>query len=61
VAPNNATEFGAFQQSWLDTNGLRMTEFGRYAVFLVRQGNDSWLIDRFLGFEDSTRSSSTRR
>ena len=60
VASNHATEFGAFQQSWRDPNGLRMTEFGRYVVFLVRQGDSSWLMDRFFGFSDSTRSSSMR-
>jgi ketosteroid isomerase-like protein len=60
VASNHATEFGAFQQSWRGPNGSRMTEFGRYVVFLVRQGNSSWLIDRFFGFADSTRSSLTR-
>lgn len=61
VASDHATEFGAFQQSWRDPKGLRMTEFGRYVVFLVRQaGDNSWLIDRFFGFADSTRSSPTR-
>jgi ketosteroid isomerase-like protein len=60
VAPNHATEFGAFQQSWRDSNGVRMTEFGRYVVFLARQGDSSWRIDRFFGFADSTRPLSTR-
>lgn len=60
VASNHATEFGAFQQSWSDPNGLRMTEFGRYVAFLVRQGDSGWLIDRFFGFADSTRSSPAR-
>jgi ketosteroid isomerase-like protein len=60
IASNHATEFGAFQQSWRDPKGLRMTEFGRYVVFLVRDGDNSWLIDRFFGLEDSTRASSTR-
>jgi hypothetical protein len=27
---------------------------GRYAEVLARQPDGSWLIDRFLGFEDST-------
>lgn len=61
VAPDHATEFGAFQQSWRDSSGVRMTEFGRYVAFLVRQGEGSWLMDRFFGFEDSTRASSRRR
>jgi ketosteroid isomerase-like protein len=60
VAADHATEFGAFRQSWRDSSGVRMTEFGRYVTFLVRHGDGSWRIDRFFGFEDSTRSASAR-
>jgi ketosteroid isomerase-like protein len=60
VAPNHATEFGAFEQSWRDAKGVRMTEYGRYVVSLARQGDGSWRIDRFFGFADSTRPASTR-
>ena len=60
VAPDYATEFGAFQQDWRDSSGVGMTEFGRYVAFLVRQENGSWRIDRFFGFADSTRPPSTR-
>jgi ketosteroid isomerase-like protein len=60
VAPDHATEFGAFEQSWRDSSGRRMTEFGRYVAVLLRQGNGTWLMDRFFGFEDSTRSPYTR-
>ena len=55
VADNHATEFGAFQQSFRDSAGVRMTEFGRYVTILARQGDNTWLIDRFFGFSDSTR------
>jgi uncharacterized protein (TIGR02246 family) len=55
IAPDHATEFGAFQQSWRDSTGGRMAEFGRYVVFLTRQRDGNWLMDRFFGFEDSTR------
>jgi ketosteroid isomerase-like protein len=55
VAPDHATEFGAFEQSWRDSSGRRMTEFGRYVAFLLRQHDGSWRMDRFFGFEDSTR------
>jgi uncharacterized protein (TIGR02246 family) len=55
VASDHATEFGAFQQSWRDSTGGRMAEFGRYVVFLTRQRDGNWLMDRFFGFEDSTR------
>ena len=55
VDSDHATEFGAFQQSWRDAKGVRVTEYGRYATSLTRQPDSSWRIDRFLGFEDSTR------
>jgi len=60
VAPDHATEFGAFQQSWRDSSGVRTTEFGRYVAFLVRQEDGRWRMDRFFGFADSTRPSSDR-
>jgi hypothetical protein len=56
VASVHATEFGAFEQSWSDSSGARMTEFGRYVTFLTRQPSNRWLIDRFFGFEDSVRT-----
>jgi ketosteroid isomerase-like protein len=55
VAPEHATEFGAFQQSWRDSKGVRMTEFGRYVVVFAHHPDSSWRIDRFFGFADSTR------
>ncbi len=54
VAPDQATEFGAFEQSWSDASGVRRTEFGRYVALLLRQADGSWRMDRFIGFEDST-------
>ena len=60
VAQDHATEFGAFEQSWRDASGVRMTEFGRYVAFLLRQQDGSWRMDRFFGFEDSTRRRSSR-
>ena len=62
IAADHATEFGAFEQSWRDTSGARMTEYGRYVALLVRQATDgSWRMDRFFGFEDSTRTAPARR
>jgi ketosteroid isomerase-like protein len=60
IASDHATEFGAFEQSWSDSAGARMAEFGRYVTFLTRQGDNTWLMDRFFGFEDSTRALSKR-
>ena len=59
-APDHATEFGAFRQSWRDTSGVRITEFGRYVVVLARDGDSGWRIDRFFGFADSTRPAPAR-
>jgi ketosteroid isomerase-like protein len=55
VSPAGATEFGAFEQSWNDSGGARMTEYGRYVSFLVKGSDGVWRMDRFFGFEDSTR------
>lgn len=54
IAADHATEFGAFQQSYSDSSGARSTEFGRYVAVVVRQKDGRWLMDRFLGFSDST-------
>ena len=61
IANGQATEFGAFEQSWRDSSGGRMTEFGRYVSLLARQKDGSWRMDRFFGFEDSTRSAPKAR
>jgi len=53
VSGDHATEFGAFEESWDDDKG-RNTEYGRYAASLVRR-NGAWLLDRWMGFEDSAR------
>jgi ketosteroid isomerase-like protein len=55
LAPDHATEFGAFEQSWSDSSGVRRAEYGRYVSLLLRQEDGSWRMDHFLGFEDSTR------
>lgn len=55
VAHDHATEFGEFEQSYRDPKSVHMTEFGRYVTVLARQADGSWRIDRFFGFEDSTR------
>lgn len=55
VAGDHATEFGAFEQSWDGDSSARHTEYGRYVVALTRQRDGAWLMDRFFGFEDSTR------
>lgn len=61
VASDHATEFGAFEESWRDPKGLRMTEFGRYVAYLVRQPDNTWVMDRWAGFEDSTRQATTNQ
>ena len=60
LAADHATEFGAFEQSWSDSAGVRRTEFGRYVTLLVPQRDGSWRIERWTGFEDSTRAARRR-
>ena len=61
LAPDHATELGAFEQSWRDSTGGRSTEYGRYVTVLARQPDGRWLMDRFFGFSDSTRSEPAAR
>jgi len=56
IAADHATEFGAFEQSYRDSGGAPKTEYGRYVSLLVRQRDGMWRMDRFFGFEDSTRA-----
>ena len=60
IEAGHATEFGAFEQSWRDSTGGRMTEYGRYVTLVVQQPDGRWLMDRFFGFEDSTRATPPR-
>lgn len=60
VAPDHATEFGAFEQSWTDSSGARLIEFGRYVALLSRTDDGRWQMDRFFGFADSTTAASPR-
>ena len=61
IAADHATEFGAFRQSWRDSTGAPMAEYGRYVTLLTRHGDGGgWRIDRFFGFADSTRRISAR-
>jgi len=61
VAANHATEFGAFEQSFRDSSGARMSEFGRYVALLAHDDSAGWRIDRFFGFSDSTRPAPAQR
>ena len=56
LAPEHATELGSFEESWRNSTGGRTTEYGRYAAVFARQKDGSWLIDRWLGFSDSTHT-----
>ncbi len=61
ISTGGATEFGAFEQSWNDSSAMRMTEYGRYVSYVVKQPDGKWLMDRFFGFEDSTRKAPARK
>jgi ketosteroid isomerase-like protein len=55
LAPDHATEFGAFKETWRDSSGALVSEYGRYAEVL-KPDSGGWKIHHFFGFEDSTRS-----
>src|SRR5256884_4224079 len=55
VAPDHATEFGAFEQSWRDSSGVRRTEYGRDGAVPLPQQGGSRRADRFFWVQGSTR------
>jgi ketosteroid isomerase-like protein len=61
IGASQATEFGAFRITYRDSAGKAMAEYGRYVHALTRQPAGGWLLDRFLGFADSTIDASARR
>ncbi len=60
IAPDHVTEIGAFEESFSDSSGKRMSEFGRYVAVLVPHSDGTWRMDRFFGFSDSTRPAPVR-
>jgi|SRR6185503_8102370 len=60
VAGDHATEFGAFEESWTGDSARRHTEYGRYVSTFRRQRGGDWQMERWLGFEDSTRATTRK-
>ena len=55
IGENHVTEFGSFTESWDGDSARRHTEYGRYVSTFRRQRGE-WLVEHWLGFEDSTRA-----
>ena len=50
---NHAYEFSSFAERWVDPDGSRMTELGRYVTAYVVDQSGRWRIVRIFGFTDS--------
>jgi limonene-1,2-epoxide hydrolase len=56
VAGPYATEVLAYREAWSDSTGARVVEYGRFVLMLTQSTDAAWVIDRFFGFSDSTRT-----
>lgn len=54
VHADRAYEFGSYEETWIDTRGSRVTEFGRYVTAYARSGEGPWRIARTFGYSDLT-------
>ena len=54
VHADRAYEFGTYEETWIDTRGSRVTEFGRYVTAYARAGDGGWRIARTFGYSDLT-------
>jgi ketosteroid isomerase-like protein len=60
IHADRAYEFGSYEESWLDSQGTQLTEFGRYVTAYARETDGQWRIARTFGFTDLTASRKTK-
>lgn len=58
---NHAYEFSSFAERWVDPDGSRMTELGRYVTAYVVDQSGRWRIVRIFGFTDSVSKEPRRQ
>ena len=57
IQTEDAYESGSYEETWVDPLGSRITEFGRYTMNYVREGDGQWRSSRRSGFSDVTATS----
>ena len=54
IHAERAYEFGSYEESWIDPQGFRVTEFGRYVLAYALERDGQWRIARTVGYSDLT-------
>jgi ketosteroid isomerase-like protein len=54
VHADRAYEFGSYEETWIDSQGSRVTEFGRYVLAYAMERDGQWRIARTVGYSDFT-------
>ena len=52
IHSDRAYEFGSYEETWIDPQGSRVTEFGRYVMSYVREFDGTWRVARTFGFAE---------
>ena len=55
---DRAYEFGTYEETWINPQGNRVTEFGRYVTAYSQEANGPWRISRMFGFSNLTATKS---
>ena len=55
---DSAYEFGTYEETWINPQGKRVTEFGRYVTAYSQEANGRWRISRMFGFSNLTATKS---
>lgn len=54
IHADRAYEFGSYEETWIDPQGSRVTEFGRYVLAYALERDGQWRIARTVGYSDLT-------
>ena len=57
IHADRADESGTYEETWINPQGSRVTEFGRYTTIYARGADGQWRIARTTGFTDVTATS----
>jgi ketosteroid isomerase-like protein len=59
IQGGRADENGSYEETWIDPQGNRVTEFGHYSTTYAREADGQWRIAQVLGAKDVTATSKT--
>jgi nuclear transport factor 2 (NTF2) superfamily protein len=59
IHADRAYEFGSYEETWINPQEIRVTEFGRYVTAYAREMDGQWRITRTVGFANLVATKKT--